>query len=154
MQARAAHLALGTVDGMVLATMARRLFCWLLDRLLKSTLFVIVITLAGVEVANALWGAPELIAASALLNAGYDFVFGIHGVTPGAYLFRMRLVGVDGAEPGARRSLVRAAGASLNEALLFVGSLTAFFDQRRQTVHDKFAGTVVIMAPPEPDQRA
>lgn len=142
-----------TVGGMVLTTVLRRLVCWLIDRGLKTTIFFVVLLIAGVEMSPTPWAAPELVVASALLNAGYDFVFGIHGVTPAGYLLRVRIVALDGNDPGARRSLVRASAASLNEAVLFVGSLWALFDARRQAMHDKVAGTIVIMTPPPEDHR-
>ena len=137
----------GTVSGIALATLPRRLACWFVDRALKAIVFVVIVSVAGVEVTNASWPSSELILASALLNAGYDFVFGIHGVTPAAFVMRIRIVRVDGAEPGVRRSLVRAAGAALSESVFFIGAWVALFDARRQTLYDKLAGTAVVEAP-------
>ncbi|MFA7249326.1 MAG: RDD family protein [Dehalococcoidia bacterium] len=134
----------GVVDGMVLATLLRRLVCWLLDRVLKAIIFLVIVSIAGVEMAESPWASPELIVASALLNAGYDFVFGIQGITPAGYLMGLRIVALDGSEPGVRRSLLRASAASLNEVILFAGSVIALVDPRRQTMHDKIAGTIVI----------
>lgn len=137
-----------TLDGIAFASVLRRLTAFLGDRLLKAVIFVTVLTIAGVEVPTSPWQAPEMIVASALLNAGYDFIFGIAGVTPAAYLLRIRIAALDGDVPGVRRSLVRAAAAALNEAFLFAGSIWILFDPRRQALHDKVAGTIVVNRTP------
>lgn len=133
-----------TIDGMAFASAVRRLTAFIGDRLVKAVIFVTVLTLAGVEVPTSPWQAPEMIVASALLNAGYDFIFGISGVTPMAYLLKIRIADLDGGAPGVRRSLVRAAAAAINEAFLFAGSIWMLLDARRQTLHDKVAGTIVV----------
>ena len=141
---RPAPVVAAGAESRPLATSIRRLSAWMIDYMVKTFIFFLIISFARVEVGETPWANPELVVASALLNAGYAFIFGIHGVTPAAYLLKIRIVALGGDEPGVRRSLVRAAGASLNEAFLFVGSLMMFFDPRRQTLHDKLAGTIVV----------
>lgn len=148
--------AAGLAAGVVLATVRRRLVCWLVDRALKAVIFVLILAVAGVGVANTPWPPSELVVAFSLLSAGYDFLFGIHGVTPAAFVMHIRIVRVDGAEPGVRRSLIRASAAVLNEGVFFAGALIALIDARRQTIHDKLAGTIVIdssQPPPPHDHR-
>ncbi len=140
----------GLAEGVVLASVWRRLAAWFIDRGLKTLVFLIVIKLSGQEIPDSVLNTPGLVFASALLNAGYEFVFGIHGVTPGGHLLHLRITAINGAEPGARRSLARASAASLNEVFLFAGSFLALIDRRRQTIHDKIAGTIVINVPVVP----
>jgi len=134
------------VDGMVLASAGRRLTGFFLDHLIKSVLIGIVIVIAGIEVTD-WWALPmEVVVASAILNIGYAFVFGIAGVTPGARMLGIRVVATTGEDPGMRRSLVRAAVGSLNEMVFYAGSLWMLFDARRQTMMDRVAGTLVVRA--------
>ncbi len=149
---RGASRSQPAVSGMVLVTAVRRLIAWILDRGLKSLIFVVVLSVAGIEVSPTPWEQPQLIAASALLNAGYDFVFGIRGVTPAAFLLKIQIVDVEGRDPGVRKSLARAAASAINETLLYAGSLWIIFDARRQALQDKAAGTLVISTP-EPDEQ-
>ncbi len=143
-----------TIDGMVLAAMWRRLLAWGIDRSIKVIAFMIILGVSGTELTPSILQSPELIFALGLLSAGYEFVFGIRGVTPGGRVLRLRIARIDGTEPGVRRSLTRASAASLSEFFLFSGALLAFFDRRRQTVYDKLAGTIVVMTTPEPSPPA
>lgn len=142
------------VNGMVLAGMPRRLACWMIDRLIKAFIFTVVTLVAGVEPTPATLLSPGVAAGFMLLSGGYEFLFGISGVTPGASLMRVRIARLDGGEPGPWRSLVRAAGSVLNETVFFLGTLVAFGHPRRQAMYDRVAGTIVVRTAPKGAPRA
>jgi uncharacterized RDD family membrane protein YckC len=113
---------------------------------------------AGLEVvtiAFASVGADSLWRGDASAALGYvlalPVVFAIYcagfwtllGRTPGMILLGLRVVTVDGAPPGVRRSIVRALGYWLSSILL-LGFAWIAVDPRRQGFHDKLAGTLVI----------
>jgi uncharacterized RDD family membrane protein YckC len=64
--------------------------------------------------------------------------------TPGKYLLGLRVVRVDGRDLGFWRSVLRAVCYYLSALLFFMGFIWIIFDKKRQGLHDKIAGTVVI----------
>jgi uncharacterized RDD family membrane protein YckC len=66
------------------------------------------------------------------------------GYTPGKYLVKLRVVRTDGFRLGFWRSVLRAVCYFLSALLLFMGFIWIIFDKKRQGLHDKIAGTVVI----------
>lgn len=91
----------------------------------------------------------EVFAAAQFWAIGWNVIFFTQGWTPGGLVMRVRIVRLsDGGAPGLRSGVVRAFGAVLSDAALVIGYLWAFWDSRRQTWHDKFAGTVVVDLPP------
>jgi uncharacterized RDD family membrane protein YckC len=64
--------------------------------------------------------------------------------TPGKYLLGLRVVRTDGRDLGFWRSVLRAVCYYLSALLLFMGFIWIIFDKKRQGLHDKIAGTVVI----------
>ncbi len=127
-----------------LASPLRRLVAMAIDRMLCSLLMAALLALSGAEPGPL---SLEILVAAQILTRGWDLIFFAQGWTPGCRLMRMRIVRLaDGGVPGARWGMVRAAGAVISETVL-VGYLWAFWDARRQTWHDKLAGTVVIEAP-------
>lgn len=127
-----------------LASPLRRLVAMAIDRMLCSLLMALLLALSGAEPGPL---SLEILVAAQILTRGWDLIFFAQGWTPGSRLMRMRIVRLaDGGVPGARWGMVRAAGAVISETVL-VGYLWAFWDARRQTWHDKLAGTVVVEAP-------
>ncbi len=61
------------------------------------------------------------------------------GATPGKLIFGLRIVDRTGGPMGLERALVRTI-----QIPLFLGFIWASFDEHRQGVHDKMAGTYVI----------
>ena len=66
------------------------------------------------------------------------------GQTPGKMLFGIRIVMTDGSPIGLRTSILRYVGQIIGALLLFVGFLMIAWDRRKQGLHDKLAGTVVV----------
>ncbi|MGE3855808.1 MAG: RDD family protein [Dehalococcoidia bacterium] len=138
-----------TVDGMVLASIPRRLAAFFIDLVVKMFLLIIVMAFSGLQVEDPLDVPVELVLGATALNFGYAFLFGISGVSPAQRLLRIRIVALDGSTPGVRRSFVRSVF-SLNETLLYVSAGWILFSGRRQAVHDRVAGTLMVAATEEP----
>ena len=63
----------------------------------------------------------------------------VWGATPGKLIFGLRVVDESGGPIGIERALVRTV-----QIPLFLGFIWATFDEQRQGIHDKMAGTYVI----------
>ena len=140
-------------EGVELATAWRRLGAWLIDRGIKTMILYLIFMVSGRVIPDTTQVAPELVFASALLSIGYDFLFGMRGVTPGAYFLNIRIATMAGAEPGARRALIRSFVSWLNEIVLFIGSIGVLRGALRQGLYDRFAGTVVLVVTPVEERR-
>jgi uncharacterized RDD family membrane protein YckC len=97
---------------------------------------------------SALYGEPSLM--SFTLNwvlpavAILAFWFA-RGATPGKMVIRAEIVDAETLEPPARQKLVaRYLGYYVSVLVLCLGFLWIAFDRRKQGLHDKIAGTVVI----------
>lgn len=64
--------------------------------------------------------------------------------------WKMRLVSNDGSAVSARRALLRYAGALLSTATLGLGFAWALVDRDRQFLHDRLAGTRLVIAADKP----
>ena len=143
------------LDGLVLASTARRALGWMVDVGLKPVLFVLVLAVAGIEPPSPdrPTEATALIA-WATLTLGFDWICFSAGWSPGMRLLRIRIVRADnGREPGVRRGLVRTLGSVLSQipigiGFVGIGHLWAAWHPRRQTWHDMMARTYVVLAPP------
>lgn len=74
--------------------------------------------------------------------------WGRYGRTPGKLLLDLRVVNArTGEPPGYVRAFVRYIGYFLSALPLGLGFLWIVFDRQRQGLHDKLAGTRVVMVP-------
>ena len=69
----------------------------------------------------------------------------LRGGTPGKRLLRMRVVRLDGRRLSLWNAFGRAGGYSASISTLGAGFLQVLWDPNRQTLHDKIAGTVVVL---------
>jgi uncharacterized RDD family membrane protein YckC len=67
------------------------------------------------------------------------------GETPGKGLLGLRVIDRWGQTPSAGRSVVRATLALGSAAFALTGFFLVLFDRRRQALHDKLAGTFVVL---------
>ena len=89
----------------------------------------------------------------ALVTAGYLVLFwSAAGQTPGMRLLRLRVLGPRGDPPSVGRSLVRVVGLVLSIVPLFAGFVPVPFGERRRSLADLLAGTVVVDDLRGPDQ--
>ncbi len=66
--------------------------------------------------------------------------------TPGKRLIGIKVTDLGGRRISLRRAVVRHLGQFLSAAVLMLGYVMAAFTQRRQALHDKLAGTLVVRA--------
>lgn len=76
----------------------------------------------------------------------YTFFWALIGQTPGKAFMGVRIYTLDGKRLSLRRAFVRYLSYFLSAALLFAGFFLVLVDNRRQTLHDKIAKTVVVYA--------
>ncbi|TAK73576.1 MAG: RDD family protein [Dehalococcoidia bacterium] len=129
---------------MALASPLRRTGGFVIDFVIKAIVMqmLVALVLGSTEVTF------ELLVAAQIWGRGYDAIFFAQGWTPGSRLMRMRIVRLqDGGAPGMRWGTMRAAGSVISETVLLLGYVWMLWDPRRQTWHDKLAGTVVVEAP-------
>ena len=135
----------------VRVTVPALLLAWSLDAVLLTALaaacILATLHLAAVRYpldflrdTSALW-----LALFAAIAFTYSFVFALAGRTPGMALAGHRLQTVRGDPPSLMAALVRALLALPSAALGLYGFFLALFDPRRQTLHDKLCGCVVIV---------
>lgn len=76
----------------------------------------------------------------------YTVFWTLIGQSPGKAFMGIRIYTLDGKRLSLRRAFVRYLSYWLSAALLFAGFLLVLVDNRRQTLHDKIAKTVVVYA--------
>jgi uncharacterized RDD family membrane protein YckC len=76
----------------------------------------------------------------------YEVVGNAWGGTFGIRLLGMRITTANGDVPGLGRSLIRSFVSILSFVALGLGYFWMIWDGRRQTWHDKVAGTYVVLA--------
>lgn len=148
---RALYAAEGDRD---YAPFLRRLGAWVVDEAAKTLLWATII-IAVTVLTGSVPGAPSsefdvvALLPRFVLSSGYDWMFWMHGWTPGGNLLGLRIVRADGEPPGAGRAAARVAGSWLSGAVAFIGYVWMLRSPHRQTWHDSIAGTYVINVPRE-----
>jgi uncharacterized RDD family membrane protein YckC len=116
-------------------------------RAVGHTIDLLIIISAALLVQIIVGGAQEAQVLSVfLMQLGYNWIFNSLGWSPGKRIRGMRLVTADGEPPGPGRGLTRALVAFVS-GFLFIAALGYFWaiwDGKRQTWHDKVAGTYVV----------
>ena len=84
-----------------------------------------------------------------LVSIGYNIGFWLlSGQTPGKRMLGVRVLRTDGTRLRLGNALRRQVGYWIS-SILYLGFLWILFDNRRQGVHDKLAGTMVVYSWPE-----
>ena len=104
----------------------------------------------GVAAGILSWVLPAFLESLAglLLGIGYEtwMLTNRNGQTIGKQVMNLRVVTEDGGAVTQNVALTRACMRIVSGMALFIGYLWAFFDDRRQTWHDKVAKTLVVDA--------
>jgi uncharacterized RDD family membrane protein YckC len=89
---------------------------------------------------------PQTMAALALVYtlAYFIFFWSLTGQTLGKALLGLRVVAKNGKRMMVWHSIIRLMGYFVSIVTLFLGFVWVIFDERRQGLHDKLAGTYVI----------
>lgn len=83
-----------------------------------------------------------------VVTLGVQWAFESYGWSPGKAATGIRVVRIDGKRPGLVHGLVRYSMRTVDAFALGLGYFWAFWDDDRQTWHDKAAGTVVVTVGP------
>lgn len=151
MTAAAVPVAPGRYAGIV-----TRATAFLLDVVLVNASLAVAGTVIGLAVSMLVPGNGRvadgvLVAAlggSFLLMAAYLVTFWtLAGQTPGMRFMGLRLERPDGGRPAPGQAVIRVCGMVLAAIPLFAGYALILFDDRRQALQDKLAGTVVVYVP-------
>jgi uncharacterized RDD family membrane protein YckC len=146
------------------APLWRRLLAWAVDGALLGGVFAALLSLAAKLVHHGPpsrqdgldWAAETVLAYSkligpalalfAILALTYLALFTVlGGQTPGKRLAGIQVIDSNGHGPLPTRAVLRAILALGSGLLVMMGFLLVIFDRRRQTLHDKLAGTFVVM---------
>ncbi len=146
------------------APLWRRVLAWLIDGALIGGVFLALLSMAArlvhhgpasrqdgldwaaetvLAYSRLLAPAAGLFAALALLYLALFTMLG--GQTPGKRVARIRVIDQNGQGPSPGRAALRALLALGSGALMLMGFLWVLFDRRRQALHDKLAGTFVVL---------
>jgi len=95
------------------------------------------------------WGSASFYLFAGLFYNFFTVVYFVYftaemGRTPGKAAAGLKVVDLSGSEAGYVRALFRALGYYLSSLFFMAGFLWFFLDRRRQTWHDKLAGTIVV----------
>lgn len=115
--------------------------------LLFAVLMLAAIPLAFVDAAVREWAPVEWSIRAYLLGVCFVYFAGFWrygGQTLGMRAWRLRLRARDGTAPGARDLALRFAAAILSWLLLGAGFVWILFNRRREALHDRLSGTVIL----------
>lgn len=108
---------------------------------------------AGVELSSSNFLSPAGVGvwqslSQSVISALVGWSFDSYGWSPGKSTTGIRAVRLDGRRAGIVHGLVRYSMRTVGMFAFGLGYLWAIWDERNQTWHDKFAGTVVVRAHP------
>ena len=138
-------------ENLSLAAINKRAMAFMVDDLIISAIFIIMFW----EKLHAL-GSPDAVMRYVnslflyiiAVKTIYQTVFiALYGQTLGKMLVKIRVINADYLDaPDWLEALQRAASRSLSEVVFYLGFLWANFTPLRQTLHDKYAKTLVVDA--------
>lgn len=151
------HVVTKTPDIQPYASPFKRFFAAAVDYLLLSVLAATAcIFLLGLRASMAQLQVLLLIPAILYLIPFTYFVIGegFFQTTMGKYLLDLKVARSDGSRIGIFRAFVRNIAKSFSAGPFFLGLVTAFFTERRQSLHDFLLDTIVMDTPTnEPKKR-
>jgi len=134
-----------------LATINRRAVAFMLDDFIVSLLFIIIFyeqISSFADVQSAILFIQTNVIYLLLLKVIYHtFFIGYNGKTPAKALLKIKVVDEESLELiDYGRAFIRAILRAVGEMFFYITFLPAFFSEKRQTLHDKIAKSIVINA--------
>jgi len=125
------------------ASVGRRFLAALADGLILAAVNAVLVLLFAKSSTAGQTGRSLL---SALIGLAYYVYFiGSRGQTPGKMALGIKVVKTDGSQPNYVTAFLReVVGKILSSVVFLLGYLWAIWDAKKQTWHDKIAGTLVI----------
>jgi uncharacterized RDD family membrane protein YckC len=132
----------GDVAGMAYAGIGTRFIALLIDGIILGVISSVVSLIVG-------GGSMSQSTASSLINiviSGAYFIalIGSSGMTLGGRVLGVKVVDGNGQTPTYGAAAIRWVGSYVAAIIILIGYIMAFWDKRRQTLHDKMAGTFVV----------
>jgi len=139
-------------DNLELASMPSRLMAFVIDDLLISLVFVVLfweqITASDAQLINMLIIISENVIQVLLLKVVYQgFFVWYFGATIGKIIAKIRVIDYNSyGRISLSSSLIRSLTRILSEYIVYIGFILAFFNDGKQTLHDKISRTLVVNA--------
>ncbi len=138
-------------ENITLASIGKRAIAYSIDEILVSVLFMVLYTSSYPptnDVEQTINMISNLIIYVILLKIIYQaFFVWMYGATLGKIFMKIRVVSLyDIEKPSLLHSILRATVRILSENIFYLGFLWAFLNPKKETWHDKVAGTLVINA--------
>lgn len=141
----------GAVATTAYAGFWRRFVALLIDGILLGIVGGILSAVLGLGAGTAEGGSAAFNfgTGGTLLNVVLDLIYftlmiGLLGKTVGGMALGIKVVPVDGGAVGIGKALIRAIVAYISGFVLLIGYLWMLWDGKKQTWHDKAAGTIVV----------
>ena len=139
-------------DNLELASMPSRIIAFIIDDLLISLVFVLLfwdqITSSDDQMRNMLIVISEHVIQVLLLKFIYQgFFVWYYGATIGKIVTKIRVIDYNNfGKVTFTSSLIRSATRIFREYILYIGFIIGFFNDGKQTLHDKIGRTLVVNA--------
>jgi uncharacterized RDD family membrane protein YckC len=138
-------------ENVTLASMPARMLAFGVDELLVSLLFIAIywnqFANAG-DIEQTILIMNSMVMYVIVLKIIYQsFFVWMYGATPGKMIAKIRVIYVyDLDNPSLTRAMLRAAVRVISETIFYLGFVWAMLNPKRESWHDKAAGTLVINA--------
>ncbi|NQY94761.1 MAG: RDD family protein [Campylobacteraceae bacterium] len=139
-------------DNLELASMPSRIIAFIIDDLLISLVFVLLfwdqITSSDNQMRNMLIIISEHVIQVLLLKFIYQgFFVWYYGATIGKIVTKIRVIDYNNlGKVTLTSSLIRSGTRIFSEYILYIGFIIGFFNDGKQTLHDKIGRTLVVNA--------
>jgi uncharacterized RDD family membrane protein YckC len=130
------------VAGYALAGVGSRFIALLIDGVILGAIGGIVGLIVDGDPAST--NATASLLSIAIGAAYFVGLIGSSGMTLGGRVLGVKVVDRDGQQPSYATAAIRWIGSYVSAFILFIGYLMAFWDKKKQTLHDKMAGTLVV----------
>ncbi len=91
-------------------------------------------------------GATTSLVNLVISAAYYIYLISQWGTTLGGRVMGLKVVDAQGQPLSVGAAAIRWIGSAVSAIIIFIGYLMAFWDKRKQTLHDKMAGSFVVKA--------